>query len=156
MLATASEAIVIGFHVRPDAAARRAAESAGVDLRTYTIIMDLLDQVRAAMAGLLPPVRKESMLGRAEVRQIFTIPKIGTIAGSLIVEGKAVRGAHCRLVRDGVQVYEGRMGSLRRFKDDVKEVPGGTECGIGIENYSDIKVGDEIEVFDVEELPATL
>ncbi|MBW2382162.1 MAG: translation initiation factor IF-2 [Deltaproteobacteria bacterium] len=156
MLATASEAIVIGFHVRPDAAARRAAESAGVDLRTYTIIMDLLDQVKAAMAGLLPPVRKESMLGRAEVRQIFTIPKIGTIAGSLIVEGKAVRGAHCRLVRDGVQVYEGRMSSLRRFKDDVKEVPSGTECGIGIENYSDIKVGDEIEVFDVEELPATL
>jgi translation initiation factor IF-2 len=142
--------------VRPDAAARRAAESAGVDLRTYTIIMDLLDQVKAAMAGLLPPVRKESMLGRAEVRQIFTIPKIGTIAGSLIVEGKAVHGAHCRLVRDGVQVYEGRMGSLRRFKDDVKEVPSGTECGIGIENYSDIKVGDEIEVFDVEELPATL
>ena len=156
MLASASGAIVVGFHVRPDPAARKAADGHGVDLRTYTIIMDLLDEVRAAMAGLLPPVRKESMLGRAEVRQLFVVPKVGTIAGSIIVEGKASRDAHCRLVRDSVQVYEGRMGSLRRFKENVREVSNGTECGISIANFNDLKVGDEIEIFEVEEVPATL
>jgi translation initiation factor IF-2 len=118
--------------------------------------MELLDEVRAAMAGLLPPVRKESMLGRAEVRQLFVVPKVGTIAGSIIVEGKASRDAHCRLVRDSVQVYEGRMGSLRRFKENVREVSNGTECGISIANFNDLKVGDEIEMFEVEEVPATL
>ena len=156
MLATASQAIVVGFHVRPDPAARRAAESSGVDVRTYTVIMDLIDEVKAAMAGLLPPVRREKMLGRAEVKQPFTIPKIGTIAGSLVVEGKVTRDAHCRLVRDGVQVYEGKISSLRRFKDDVREVANGMECGIGIENYNDVKMGDEVEFFEVEEVPATL
>ncbi len=155
-LATASEAIVIGFHVRPDPAARKLADSNGVDVRTYTIIMDLLDEVKAAMAGLLPPTIKETMLGRAEVKQTFTIPRIGTIAGSLVLEGKVVKGAHCRLVRDGVQVYDGEISSLRRFKDEAREVPNGMECGIGIGNYGDIKVGDEIEVFEVEEVPATL
>jgi translation initiation factor IF-2 len=156
MLATASKAIVVGFHVRPDPAARRTAESSGVDVRTYTVIMDLIDEVKAAMAGLLPPVRREKMLGRAEVKQPFTIPKIGTIAGSLVVEGKVTRDAHCRLVRDGVQVYEGKISSLRRFKDDVREVANGVECGIGIENYNDVKIGDEVEFFEVEEVPATL
>jgi translation initiation factor IF-2 len=156
MLASASEAVVVGFHVRPDPAARRAADGHGVDLRTYTIIMELLDEVRAAMAGLLPPVRNESMLGRAEVRQLFVVPRVGTIAGSMIVEGKASREAHCRLVRDGVQVYEGKMGSLRRFKEDVREVANGTECGISIANFNDLKVGDQIEIFEVEEVPATL
>ncbi|HIL81333.1 MAG TPA: translation initiation factor IF-2 [Myxococcales bacterium] len=156
MLASASDAVVVGFHVRPDPAARRAAEGHGVDLRTYTIIMQLLDEVRGAMAGLLPPVRNESMLGRAEVRQLFVVPRVGTIAGSMIVEGKASREAHCRLVRDGVQVYEGRMGSLRRFKEDVREVANGTECGISIANFNDLKVGDQIEIFEVEEVPATL
>ena len=156
MLASASDAIVVGFHVRPDPAARRAADGHGVDVRTYTIIMQLLDEIRAAMAGLLPPVRKENMLGRADVRQLFVVPRVGTIAGSMIVEGKAARDAHCRLVRDGVQVYEGRMGSLRRFKEDVREVSNGTECGIGIVNFNDLKVGDEIEIFEVEEVPATL
>jgi translation initiation factor IF-2 len=156
MLASASSAIVVGFHVRPDPAARRAADGYGVDLRTYTVIMQLLDEVRAAMAGLLPPVRKESLMGRAEVRQLFIVPRVGTIAGSIIVEGKANRDAHCRLVRDGVQIYEGRMGSLRRFKEDVREVANGTECGISIANFNDVKVGDEIEIFEVEEVPATL
>ncbi len=156
MLASASSAVVVGFHVRPDPAARKAADGHGVDLRTYTIIMDLLDEVRASMAGLLPPVRRETLLGRAEVRQLFMVPRVGTIAGSIIVEGKANRDGHCRLVRDGVQVYEGRLGSLRRFKDDVREVPNGTECGIGIANFNDVKVGDEIEIFEVEEVPATL
>jgi len=156
MLAKASEAIVIGFHVRPDSAARRAADNDGVDIRNYTVIMALLDEVRDAMAGLLPPTIKENMLGRAEVLQTFTIPKIGTIAGSQVIEGKMVRNAHARLVRDGVQVYDGMLGSLRRFKDDVREVINGTECGIGIENFNDVKIGDVIECYEVEEVPATL
>jgi translation initiation factor IF-2 len=127
-----------------------------VDVRTYTVIMDLIDEVKAAMAGLLPPVRRETMIGRARVLQTFTIPKVGTIAGSQVVEGKVTRDAMVRLVRDGVQVYEGNVSSLRRFKDDVREVANGLECGIGIENYNDIKVGDEIEAYEVEEVPATL
>ncbi len=156
MLAKASDAIVVGFHVRPDTAARRAADNDGVDIRNYTVIMNLLDEVRDAMAGLLPPTIKENMLGRAEVLQTFTIPRVGTIAGSQVVEGKVVRHAHARLVRDGVQVYDGTVGSLRRFKDDVREVINGTECGIGIENFNDVKIGDVIEVYEVEEVPATL
>ena len=118
--------------------------------------MELLDEVRAAMAGLLPPVRNESLLGRVEVRQLFVVPRVGTVAGSMVVEGKATREAHCRLVRDGVQVYEGKVGSLRRFKEDVREVSNGTECGISIANFNDVKVGDEIEIFEVQEVPATL
>ncbi|MDE0884362.1 MAG: translation initiation factor IF-2 [Myxococcota bacterium] len=156
MLASASGAVVVGFHVRPDPAARRAADGHGVDLRTYTIIMQLLDDITGAMVGLLPAVRNESMLGRAEVRQLFVVPRVGTIAGSMVVEGKASRDAHCRLVRDGTQVFEGKMGSLRRFKEDVREVPNGNECGIGITNFNDLKIGDEIEIFEVEEVPATL
>ena len=156
MFAAASQAIVVGFHVRPDPTARAAADAQGVDVRSYTVIMDLLDQVKAAMEGLLPPLRRETMLGRAEVKQIFTIPRLGTIAGSMVVEGKIQRDAACRLVRDGVQVYEGEVASLRRFKDDVREVPNGTECGIGISNFNDVKPGDEIEVFEIEEVPATI
>ena len=156
MLAAASEAIVIGFHVRPYPEARAAADRQGVDLRSYTIIMDLIDEVKASMSGLLPPLRRETMLGRAQVKQIFTIPRMGTIAGSMVVEGKVQRNAHCRLVRDGVQVYEGQVESLRRFKDDVREVTNGSECGIGIANFNDVKPGDEIEVFEVEEVPATI
>jgi translation initiation factor IF-2 len=122
----------------------------------YQIIYELLDEVRAAMAGLLPPTVKEVVLGRAEVRQPFTIPKIGTIAGSYVTEGLIRRNARARLIRDGVQVYEGRIGSLRRFKDDAREVQSGFECGIGIDGYNDIKVGDVIEVFDLEEHAAEL
>ena len=118
--------------------------------------MQLLDDITGAMVGLLPAVRNESMLGRAEVRQLFVVPRVGTIAGSMVVEGKASRDAHCRLVRDGTQVFEGKMGSLRRFKEDVREVPNGNECGIGITNFNDLKIGDEIEIFEVEEVPATL
>jgi len=156
MLARASEAIVIGFNVRPDPAARRSAEGQGIDVRTYTVIYELVDDVRAAMAGLLPPVMKENFLGRAEVRALFQIPKVGTIAGCQVVEGRVRRNARCRLVRDGVQVHEGRVGSLRRFKDDVREVGNGMECGIGIEGYNDVKEGDVIEAFELEETPATL
>ncbi len=154
--AKASEAIVVGFHSRPDPAARAAAEQQGIEIRTYTIIYELLDDVRAAMAGLLPPTVTEEVLGRAEVRQPFAIPKIGTIAGSYVTEGSIRRNAHCRLIRDGIQIYEGRVGSLRRFKDDASEVKGGFECGIGIEGYNDIKEGDVIEAYELREEAATL
>jgi translation initiation factor IF-2 len=156
MLAKASNAIVIGFHVRPDPVARRAAEGQGVDLRLYQIIYEATDDVRRAMAGLLPPTVKEVQLGRAEVRRTFSVPRVGTIAGSYVLEGLVRRGALCRLVRDGVQIYEGRIGSLKRFKDDAREVLTGFECGIGIDGYNDLKVGDVIEVYAREEQPATL
>ncbi|MEE8166174.1 MAG: translation initiation factor IF-2, partial [Myxococcota bacterium] len=155
-LASASGAIVVGFNVRPDVAARRQSDSDGIEILTYTVIMAMLDEVKAAMAGLLPPIVSEHFLGRAEIRQTFTIPKIGTIAGSFILEGKVVRHSHCRVVRDGVQVYQGTVGSLRRFKDDVREVTNGMECGIGVATYNDIKVGDVIEAFELEESPASL
>jgi translation initiation factor IF-2 len=154
--ANASSAIVIGFHSRPDPASRRAAESQGVEIRTYTIIYELLDDIRGAMAGLLPPKVTEVALGRAEVRQPFNIPKIGTIAGSYVTDGLIKRSAYARLIRDGIQVYEGRLGSLRRFKDDASEVRTGFECGIGIAGYNDIKEGDIIEAYELKEEPATL
>jgi len=155
-LAQASGAIVIGFHVRPDAKARRAAESAGVDVRSYQIIYEVVDEVRRAMAGLLPPTRREVVIGQAEVRQTFTIPRVGTIAGCYVTDGTIRRNASCRVVRDGVQAYLGHFGSLKRFKDDVREVQSGFECGIGIEGFNDVKVGDVIEAFEVEEQPAEL
>jgi translation initiation factor IF-2 len=155
-LASASGTIVLGYNVRPDPAARRQADSDGVEIRTYSVIMEMLDEVKAAMAGLLPPIISENMLGRAEIRETFTIPKLGTIAGSYILEGKVIRHAHCRLVRDGIQIYTGTVGSLRRFKDDVKEVINGMECGIGVATYNDIKVGDIIEAYELNEKPATL
>ncbi len=156
MLAKASGAIVVGFHVRPDPAARRASEGQGVDVRLYQIIYEATDDVRRAMVGLLPPTVKEVQLGRAEVRRTFTVPKVGTIAGSYVLDGLIRRGAQCRLVRDGVQVCEGRIGSLKRFKDDAREVQSGFECGIGIDGYNDLKVGDVIEAYAREEQPATL
>jgi translation initiation factor IF-2 len=127
-----------------------------VQIKLYDIIYEALDDVKKAMAGLLAPVRREKPLGKAEVRQVFTIPKIGAIAGSFVIEGTLKRNALARLVRDSVQVYQGRLGSLRRFKDDVREVVQGYECGIGIENYNDIKVGDVIEAYEIEEIAATL
>lgn len=156
MLAKASGAIVVGFHVRPDATSRRSAESQGVDVRVYRVIMELLDEVRDAMAGLLPPTIKEKVVGQAEVREIFSIPKVGNAAGSYVTEGMLRRNAQCRLIRDGVEIYDGRIGSLRRFKDDVRDVQTGFECGVGIDGYKDVKVGDVIEVYELEEHPATL
>ncbi|MBW2390720.1 MAG: translation initiation factor IF-2, partial [Deltaproteobacteria bacterium] len=133
-----------------------AADTNGVEIRSYTIIMNLIDDIRNAMAGLLPPTIKEVALGRAEVRETFVIPKVGTIAGSYVSDGRIKRNAKCRLVRDGVQVYEGTITSLRRFKEDTAEVGNDFECGIGIGGYNDIKVGDIVEVFELEEEPATL
>jgi translation initiation factor IF-2 len=156
MLAKASNAIILGFHVRPDPPGRNAAEEQGVDIRAYTIIYEIIDDMKKAMAGLLPPTVTEILGGRAEVREVFTVPKVGRIAGSMVADGMIRRGAICRLIRDGVQIYDGKVGSLRRFKDDAREVNSGFECGIGIDGYNDIKVGDVIETFTLEEKPATL
>jgi translation initiation factor IF-2 len=151
MLAKASGAVIVAFHVRPEPAARRAAEGQGVDVRTYQIIYDVTDDIKKAMEGLLPPTISETFGGRAEVRQTFSVPRIGTIAGSYVTEGNIRRGSQCRLIRDGVQIYDGKIGSLKRFKDDVREVASGFECGIGIDGYNDVKVGDVIETYALKE-----
>ncbi len=156
MLAAASRALVVGFHVRPEAAARKAAERERVELRTSDIVYELIDDMRAAMAGLLPPRIVEKVTGHAEVRALFQIPKVGTIAGCALADGAIRRSDRVRLVRDGVPIYTGKLSSLRRFKDDVREVTAPLECGIGIENYPDVKVGDVIEAFAVEETAQTL
>jgi translation initiation factor IF-2 len=157
LLASASQAIVIGFNIRPEPKASALAEREGVDIRLYTIIYDAIDNMKAAMEGLLAPTLKERVLGRAEVRQVFNIPKAGVIAGCYVVDGTIARSnAGVRVIRDSVMVYEGKMGSLRRFKDDVREVQQGYECGIGVENYGDIKTGDILEVFTVDKVAAKL
>jgi translation initiation factor IF-2 len=155
-LASASDAIVIGFNVRPEPKAAALAESEGVDIRLYNIIYDAVADVRNAMEGLLAPTLREKFLGRVEVRETFSVSKIGTIAGCYVLDGKVLRGAKVRLVRDNVVVWEGKMNSLKRFKDDVKEAAAGYECGIGLENYNGAKVGDIIEVFEIEEIKTAL
>jgi translation initiation factor IF-2 len=156
LLATTSSAIIIGFHVRPDANARNIAAREGVDIRTYNIIYEAIEDVRAALEGLLSPEEREVMLGEAEVRQLFRVPRIGTVAGCYVSEGVIDRRSRVRVVRDGVQVYEGELGSLKRFKDDVREVREGFECGLNIAGYNDLKVGDRIECYRVEEFARTL
>lgn len=155
-LATASNAIVLGFNVRPEVKAHALAEKEGVDIRLYNIIYDAVDDIRKAMEGLLEPTLKEKYLGRAEIREVFSVPKHGNVAGSYILDGKMLRNSQVRLLRDNIVIYEGKMASLRRFKDDVKEVTSGYECGISLENYNDIKVGDIIEAFEIEKVAATL
>ena len=156
MLASASNAIIIGFAVRPERTARDLAESEKVDLRLYTVIYDLVDDVRKAMVGLLDPIFKEEQLGQAEVREIFKVPKIGSIAGCMVTEGLIARTAKARLLRDNVVVYEGELASLRRFKDDASEVRQGFECGIGLARFNDIKEGDVIEAFKMVEVTPEL
>ena len=156
LLAKASEAAILGFHVRPDAKARAAAEREKVDIRTYTVIYEAVEEVRQALEGLLRPEEREMILGEAEVLQTFKVSKVGTIAGCNVTSGVMQRDAKVRLVRDGVAVYTGAMSSLKRFKDDVKEVREGLECGIAIENFNDVKVGDRIESFLVEQVKRTL
>ena len=150
MLASASNALIVGFNVRPETKARQIAESEHVEIKCYSIIYELIDDVRNSMIGLLDKKKVEKFLGRAEVRQTFTVPKLGIIAGSAVVDGKILRGANVRLLRDSRVIFEGKLSSLRRFKDDAKEVATGFECGIGIENYNDIKAGDIIEAFQIE------
>ncbi len=156
LLAKASEASIIGFHVRPDAKARAAADREKVEIRTYTVIYEAVEEVRKALEGLLRPEEREVILGEAEVLQTFKVSKVGTIAGCNVTSGVMQREAKVRLVRDGVAIYIGTMSSLKRFKDDVKEVREGLECGIAIENFNDVKVGDRIESFLVEQVRRTL
>ncbi len=157
LLAAASNAIIIGFNIRPEPKAAALAERERVDIRLYTIIYDALNDIKAAMEGLLEPTLKERVLGRAEVRQVFTVSKAGTIAGSYVLDGTISRAsAGVRVIRDNVVVYQGKLGSLRRFKDDVREVQQGYECGIGIENFGDIKVGDIIEAYAIDKIAGKL
>jgi len=156
LLAKASAAIIIGFHVRPDSNARAAAERERVEIRTYRIIYEAVEEVKLAMEGLLAPEKKEVVLGEAEVRQIFKIAKVGTIAGSFVRSGLIPRAGRVRVIRDGVEVYDGTLASLKRFKDDAREVREGFECGIGVENFNDVKVGDLIESYRVEEIARSL
>lgn len=151
-LASSAGAIVLGFNVRADAGARQVIERDGIELRYYSVIYDIVDDVKAAMSGLLAPELREEIVGVAEVRDVFNSPKFGQIAGCMVVEGIVYRNKKIRVLRDNVVIYEGELESLRRFKDDVNEVRNGTECGIGVKNYTDVKPGDKIEVFDVREV----
>jgi translation initiation factor IF-2 len=155
-LAMASNAIVVGFNVRPDANARELADREGVDVRLYRVIYEAIDDIRSALSGMLKPDEQEIELGRAEVRALFRVPRIGVVAGSYVVSGNITRNSRARVVRDGVVVYEGRIGSLRRFKDDVREVAEGFECGISIENFQDVHEGDIIEAYEVREVARQL
>jgi len=156
LLAKASGAIIIGFHVRPDSNARAAADRERVEIRTYRIIYEAVDEVKAAMGGLLAPEKKEVVLGEAEIRQLFKIAKVGTIGGSFVRSGVIPRAGRVRVIRDGVEVYDGTLSSLKRFKEDVREVREGFECGIGVENFNDIKVGDLVEAYRIEEVARVL
>jgi len=152
MLAAASQATIIGFNVRPDANARRAAESEHVDIRTYRVIYEAIDDIKAALQGMLKPKIREVVLGRAEVRATFRVPKAGTVAGCYVTEGKITRQGKVRVIRDGIVVHEGRMESLKRFKEDVREVSADYECGISLEGFNEVKEGDTLEVFTTEEI----
>jgi translation initiation factor IF-2 len=156
LLATASNAIVLGFNVRPEPKAAALAEREGVDVRLYTIIYEALNEVREALEGLLEPALHEKVLGRVEVRQVFTISGIGPVAGCYVLDGKIVRGARARLLRDNIVVHDGKVSSLRRFKEDVREVAAGYECGTSLENYPDVKAGDIIEPYEVEQVARRL
>jgi translation initiation factor IF-2 len=155
-LAAASKAAVIGFNVRANAQARAVAEAEGVEIRYYSVIYNLIDDVKAVMSGLLDPTLREHFLGNAEVLEVFNISKVGKIAGCRITEGKVERGASVRLIRDDVVIHEGQLSTLKRFKDEVKEVNAGQECGMGFENYHDLKEGDVIECFTIEEIERNL
>ncbi|MCW8330041.1 translation initiation factor IF-2 [Photobacterium sp. SDRW27] len=156
VLAAASNAIILGFNVRADASARRTIETENLDLRYYSIIYQLIDEVKAAMGGMLSPEFKQEIMGLAEVRDVFKSPKIGAIAGCMVTEGTIKRSNPIRVLRDNVVIYEGELESLRRFKDDVQEVKNGYECGIGVKNYNDVRVGDQIEVYEIIEIQRTL
>ena len=155
-LAIASNAVVIGFNVRADSQARKLAENNGIDIRYYNIIYDAVDDVKAAMSGMLAPERRENHVGLVEIRQVIRVPKVGTVAGCMVLEGVVKRNSHVRLLRDNVIIWTGEINSLRRFKDDVKEVKAGAECGISLKNYDDIQVNDRLEIFEVEEVARTI
>ncbi|MEQ9568042.1 MAG: translation initiation factor IF-2, partial [Pseudomonadales bacterium] len=155
-LAMTTGSIVLGFNVRADGGARRLAEKEGVEIRYYSIIYQLIDEVKQALSGMLDPDEKEEIVGIAEVRDVFRSPKFGAIAGCMVVEGTVSRNKPIRVLRDNVVIYEGELESLRRFKDDVNEVRNNMECGIGVKNYDDVQPGDQIEVFDIVKVERTL
>jgi len=155
-LAKASEnCIIMGFNIRPTGSVKEEAKKLGIEIKTYNVIYDLIDEVKALLGGLLSPIVKEEALGQAEVRDVFMVPKVGAIAGCIVTDGTINRGVSVRVIRDGVVIYEGEISSLKRFKDDVREVAKGYECGIGVEGYNDIKVGDFLESFKKVEEKAT-
>jgi translation initiation factor IF-2 len=154
--AVTAGAVVFGFNVRADNTAKRVVESEGLDLRYYKVIYDLVDDVRDALSGMLSPEVREDIVGIAEVRDVFESKKMGQIAGSMVIEGTISRSKQIRVLRDNVVIYEGELESLRRFKDEVQNVSSGTECGIGVKNYDDVKKGDQIEVFDTREVAREL
>ena len=149
MLASASDAVIIGFQVRPTAGARHLADREEIDVRTYSVIYDAIEDVHDALEGLLSPEKKEVTVGMAEIRETFRVPRAGTVAGCYVIDGKIRRNDRIRVIRDGVVVYEGNISSLKRFKDDVREVQSGYECGISVENFNDLKVGDQFETFEI-------
>jgi translation initiation factor IF-2 len=156
LLAQASGAIIVGFHVRPDTKARELAQREKVEIRLYEVIYKVVEDVRQGLEGMLKPEEREVVLGSAEVREVFKLSKSGVIAGCMITNGSIPRTGKVRLVREGIPLWTGRIGSLRRFKDDVKEVASGFECGIGLDGYNDLKVGDVIEAFTIEMIARTL
>ena len=155
-LAAASEAPIIAFNVRANKQARDTAQAEGIEIRYYNIIYDLVDDIKAAMEGLLSPERRETMLGNAEILEVFNITKVGKVAGCTVTDGKVERGSGVRLIRDSVVIHEGKLKTLKRFKDEVPEVSAGQECGMAFENYEDIRKGDVIECFRVEEVARKL
>jgi translation initiation factor IF-2 len=155
-LALASKAVIIGFNVRADAQARKLAQSSGVDIRYYNIIYDAVDEIKAAMSGMLAPEKKEQALGLVEIRQVFRISKVGTVVGCYVLEGQIKRNAQVRVIRAGVVIHTGELDSLKRFKDDVKEVKSGFECGLSLKNFNDLNEGDQLEAFEVVEVARSL
>ncbi len=156
LLAAASNAVIIGFQVRPSASARKLAEKEEIEIRTYSIIYDAINEIKDAIVGMLAPEIKEEIVCSVEVMETFKITKVGTVAGCIVREGKITRNTKVRIIRDGIVVYTGKLGSLKRFKDDAKEVASGLECGLNIENYNDIKVGDIIEGYEEVEIARKL
>jgi len=155
-LAIASKAVIIGFNTRADAGARKLAEGNGVEIRYYNIIYDAVDELKAAMSGMLTPDKKEEVIGTAEIRQVFRVSKIGSIAGCMVTAGVVRRSARLRLLRDNVVIFTGELDSLKRFKDDAKEVKEGFECGLNIKGYNDIVEGDQLEFFEIKEVARSL
>mgnify|MGYP006280841149 FL=1 len=155
-LALASKAVIIGFNTRADNAARKLAEASGVDIRYYNIIYEAVDEVRAALSGMLAPEKKENVVGMVSIRQIYRISKVGTIAGCMVTDGLVRRASRVRLIRDSVVIHDGELDSLKRFKDDVREVKSGFECGLSLRNFNDLQEGDQLEAYEVEEVARTL
>ena len=155
-LALASKAVIIGFNTRADVAARKLAESSGVDIRYYNIIYEAVDEIKAALSGMLAPEKKENRLGLVEVREVYKISKVGTVAGCYVLDGLVRRGARVRVLRSNVVIHDGELDSLKRFKDDVREVKGGFECGLSIKNFNDLEKGDQLEAYEIVEVSRTL